>query len=76
MEKLQVPFCIRSVQFGDRIRAADGSMKSVQDVLSDWHVGAMQKRMIPVVQDLCGKDQDLVALIGCVCGLSNWIVRG
>lgn len=76
MEKLQVPFCIRSVQLGDRIRAADGSMKSVQDVLSDWHVGAMQKRMIPVVQDLCGKDQDLVALIGCVCGLSNWIVRG
>ncbi|MBQ5997854.1 MAG: tRNA lysidine(34) synthetase TilS [Treponema sp.] len=76
MEKLQLPFCIRSVQPGDKIRAADGSMKSVQDVLSDWHAGAMQKRMIPVVQDLCDKNQGLVALLGCVCGLSNWIVRG
>ena len=76
IEKLRLPFCIRSIQPGDKIRAADGSMKSVLDVLSDWHAGFMQKRMIPVVQDLCDKNQDLVALLGCVCGLNNWIVRG
>ncbi len=76
MEKVPVPFCIRSVQSGDRILAADGTMKSVPDILSDWHAGAGQKRLVPVIQDLSNKNQNLIALAGRVCGLSNWIVRG
>ena len=76
MEKVPVPFCIRSVQPGDKILAADGTMKPVPDILSDWHAGAGQKRLVPVIQDLSNKNQNLIALTGRVCGLSNWIVRG
>lgn len=76
LEKVPVPFCIRSVQPGDRILAADGTMKPVLDILSGWHAGAGQKRLIPVIQDLSNKNQNLIALAGRVCGLGNWIVRG
>lgn len=65
---------MRSVQSGDRIRMKDGSMKSVRDVFSDWHVRHEDRARIPLVQDVSLPGQPIVALLGAELGYSDWIV--
>lgn len=65
---------MRSVQSGDRIRMKDGTMKSVRDVFSDWHVRREDRSRIPLVQDVSLPGQPIVALLGAELGYSDWIV--
>lgn len=76
MEKIPVPFCIRSIQSDDKVLCSNGEMKSVLDVFSAWHVGSEKKKLIPVIQELASCKQNIIAVAGCVCGFDNWIVRG
>lgn len=75
LENLKIPFCVRSRQQDDWVRAADGGKKSLSDVLSDWHVSVELKNSVPVVQELSGKNQEIVAVLGSLLGFKNWIVK-
>ena len=65
---------MRSVQSGDRIRAKDGSFKSVQKIFGDWKVRAEDRNRIPLVQDLSQPGQPIVAILGGELGYADWIV--
>ncbi len=75
LENVPVPFCVRSRQPDDFVRAADGGKKSLSDILSDWHVSVDLKNSVPVVQELSGKNQEIVAVLGSLLGFKNWIVK-
>ena len=76
LERLPLPFCVRSRALGDAVRAADGASKRVSDVLSDWHVPELQRSSVPIVQELCTTEQEIRAVLGGIFGFPNWIVRG
>lgn len=71
---VELPCCIRSAKCGDEIQSADGKMKKVSEVFSDWHVPVELRCNIPVIQKLSGKKQEIVGIFGRVCGFNNWIV--
>lgn len=74
LEKVPVPFCVRSRQLDDYVRTKSGGMKSVSDVLSDFCV--RDKNSVPVLQELYSPDQRILGVIGSVLGFENWIVKG
>ncbi len=75
VDGISLPFCVRSVRPGDTILAADGSEKKVSDILSDWHVAASKRNLIPVIQLLDEKAQSIKALLGGFLGYKDWIVK-
>lgn len=75
LEKIQLPFCIRSRCFHDAVKTVSGGEKSVSDIFSDWHVPVSEKNRIPLVQELSSSAQEIRAVIGSVCGYDDWIVR-
>lgn len=72
---IELPCCIRSAQPGDEIKSADGKMKKVSDIFSDWHVPVELRCCIPVLQKLSGKNQELTGIFGGVYGFNNWVVK-
>ena len=74
-ENIALPFCIRNVRLGDMVLCADGSLKKVSDVLSDWHVAPEKKGLIPVIQLLNEKSQGIKAILGGFLGYKDWIVK-
>ena len=74
-ENIALPFCIRNVRLGDMVLCADGSLKKVSDVFSDWHVAPEKKGLIPVIQLLNGKSQGIKAILGGFLGYKDWIVK-
>ena len=74
-ENIQLPFCIRNARLGDMIISADGSLKKVSDVFSDWHVAPEKKELIPVIQALNEKSQGIKAILGGFLGYKDWIVK-
>ena len=74
-ENIEFPFCIRNVRLGDVILCADGSLKKVSDVFSDWHVAPEKKGLIPVIQLLNEKSQGIKAILGGFLGYKDWIVK-
>ena len=68
------PLCIRNVQIGDVVKCADGKMKKVADVFSDWHVEE-DKGQILIVQELNSKGQNIICVLGKEFGYSDWIVK-
>lgn len=75
LQKIKLPICIRNRQFDDKIKMIDNQLKSVSDILSDYHVPVELKNRIPVVQELFSKKQEIIGIIGSVYGYKNWIVR-
>lgn len=75
LESVPVPFCVRNRELGDVIKTALGSKKAVSDILSDWHVSSKEKELIPIVQELSGKNQEIIAVLGSLHGFKNWIVK-
>ena len=69
------PLCIRNVQIGDVVKCADGKMKKVADVFSDWHVEEEDKGQILIVQELNSKVQNIICVLGKEFGYSDWIVK-
>ena len=69
------PLCIRNVQIGDVVKCADGKMKKVMDVFSDWHVEEEDKGQILIVQELNSKGQNIICVLGKEFGYSDWIVK-
>ena len=69
------PLCIRNVQIGDVVKCADGKMKKVADVFSDWHVEEEDKGQILIVQELNSKRQNIICVLGKEFGYSDWIVK-
>lgn len=74
-ENIALPFCIRNVRLGDMVLCADGSLKKVSDVFSDWHVAPERKGLIPVIQLLNEKSQGIKAILGGFLGYKDWIVK-
>lgn len=75
LDKMQLPFCIRSRHSDDAVETVSGGRKCVSDILSDWHVPAAEKNVIPLVQELSSSAFEIRAVIGSVCGYEDWIVR-
>ena len=74
LSNVKLPVCVRSAVLDDEIKTADGKLKKICDVYSDWHVPAEKKSLIPIVQKLSGKKQEILCIVGAVCGFNNWIV--
>lgn len=72
--KFNLPLCVRNVQSGDMILTADGKLKKVNEVLSDWKIPEDKKTVIPVVQDLSDQ-QKILCILGSVAGFNDWIVK-
>jgi len=75
INEIKVPFCVRNIQLNDEVEQADGKLKSLVDVFSDWHVKEEHKCLIPVFQLLDGKNQPVKAVLGSLFGYKDWIVK-
>lgn len=75
VQNLSLPFCVRSALPGDVISCADGKMKKVTDVFSDWHVEDSLRTSIPVIQELSTSEQRLLCILGKSFGFKDWIVK-
>ena len=75
VDGVSIPFCVRNISPGDTVICADGSEKKVSDILSDWHVAASQKSLVPVIQLLDEKSQRIKAVLGGFLGYKDWIVK-
>ena len=73
--EVSLPFCVRSVSAGDTVLCADGSEKKVSDILSDWHVKACDKSLLPVIQLLDERSQRIKAVLAGFLGYKDWIVK-
>lgn len=73
LENIPVPFCIRSRQPDDVVETSWGGSKSVSDVLSDFCI--KNKNSVPVLQELYSPEQKILAIVGCLQGGKNWILR-
>ncbi len=69
------PLCIRNVQIGDVVKCADGKMKKVIDVFSDWHVEDSEKSLILIVQELNSENQNIIGILGKEFGYFDWIIK-
>lgn len=69
------PLCIRNVQIGDVVKCADGKMKKVADVFSDWHVEEEDKGQILIVQELNSENQNIISILGKEFGYFDWIIK-
>lgn len=69
------PFCVRSIMQDDYIQAADGSLKKVSRILSDWHVSGESKDKLLVMQELSSPVQKLICILGKHCGFKDWILK-
>jgi tRNA(Ile)-lysidine synthase len=75
VENVSLPFCVRNISPGDTVLCADGSEKKVFDILSDWHVAASRKSLVPVIQLLDDKSQRIKAVLAGFLGYKDWIVK-
>lgn len=69
---LSFPFAVRSLQPGDEVLSADGTMKGVRKIFDDWHVA--DRNAVPLVQKLYSTQQ-IVCIWGSVLGYENWVVK-
>ena len=66
-----LPLRIRSRQAGDRIRAANGTHKTLKKLWNEWAVEPPHRFFIPVIE----QKGELVCVWGSVLGYSNWYVK-
>ncbi|MBR5400413.1 MAG: tRNA lysidine(34) synthetase TilS [Treponema sp.] len=69
------PVLLRSWNSADTVKAADGTMRKVSDILSSWHVDQNLRQYIPVVQALDNPEQEILAVLGSCQGYKDWIVK-
>lgn len=73
--KVSLPVCIRNLQCDDYIKTADGKLKKVNKVFSDWHVPSEKKELIPLIQELQTSNQELICILGSAVGFKDWVVK-
>ena len=69
-----LPVCIQNAQPGDCIQSADGSMRKISDIYSDWHVPAELRPMIPILLELKQNEFVPTCIFGKMSGFKDWIV--
>ena len=74
-EDVSLPFCVRNARLGDSVLCADGSLKKLSDIFSDWQAAPEKRRMIPVIQLMNEKSQEIKAIFGGFLGFKDWIVK-
>ena len=74
-QKWHFPVMLRSWNSADTVKAADGTMRKVSDILSSWHVQQNLRQYIPVVQALDNPEQEILAVLGSCQGYKDWIVK-
>ena len=74
--ELQVdfPFVLRNIMAGDELLCADGKMKALSDIYSDWKVSEQERLLIPLIQKLEG-DGEIKAVLAAFLGYKDWIVK-
>ena len=72
-KNIHFPCLVRSCQQGDKIKAADGTYKSLADIFSDWKIPEKLRGKIPVVEEIVPKSE-LKAIIASGFGFKNWIL--
>ena len=75
VDGVSIPFSVRSLASGDTVLCADGTEKKVSDILSDWHVSASKRNLVPVIQLLDEKSQRIIAVLAGFLGYKDWIVK-
>lgn len=75
LKRVKLPLCIRNFRIDDEIKTKDGTFKKIADIFTDWHVDVKNRSMIPLVQNLMSEKQEIICILGCVCGFNNWIVN-
>lgn len=71
---VEFPFYIRSIQLDDYIESADGKLKKVSDIFSDWHVLEEHKNLIPIIETFSAP-QSLICIYAGFLGYKDWIVK-
>ncbi len=74
-ELFEFPVLLRSSRPDDQILTAQGNLRSVADIFSDWHVEEALRRSIPLVQTLDNAQQRIAAILGKDLGYKDWIVK-
>jgi len=74
-ENLSFPVCIRNCRIGDEVICADGSIKKLSDVYSDWQVCESDRKLIPLIQELNSSEQKIVCVAAGILGYKNWILK-
>lgn len=64
------PLVIRNRQSADKIRSADGSLKKVSRIFSDWKVPEQLRDEIPIVE----AQNTVCAVMAAWCGYKDWLV--
>ena len=72
---IEFPVLLRSWRSGDEVQTADGGTKKLSDVFSTWHVPALKRQYIPVVQELKNPEQKILCILGSCLGYKDWIVK-
>ena len=72
---IEFPVLLRSCRPGDEVQTADGGTKKLSDVFSTWHVPALKRQYIPVVQELKNPEQKILCILGSCLGYKDWIVK-
>ena len=70
---VKMPFCVRNVSSGDTIAAADGSLKKVRDIFSDWHVLQEHRELIPLILNV--QTGEIVCIAASFLGYNDWVVK-
>lgn len=65
------PLVIRNRQSADKIRSADGSLKKLSRIFSDWKVPESLRDDIPVVET----QNTVCAVMAAWCGYKDWLVN-
>ena len=74
-DKIELPFCVRSIQMDDTTVCADGSEKKVADIMADWHIPTEKRALVPVIQILNDKSQRIKYIFAGFLGYKDWIVK-
>ena len=69
-----LPVCIQNFQLDDEIKSADGRMKKINDVFSDWHVSPEMRKQIPLLLELKNNEFVITCILGKTFGFKDWIV--
>lgn len=75
LAEVKLPVVVRSVSLDDEIKTSEGTYKKVLDIYSDWHVNEEDRWKIPVIQEIYSPGQELICILGSVCGFKDWIVK-